>query len=72
MTIKTDAVVIGAGPVGLFSVFELGILGFSPDSIVNRILDCKSEFVITADEGLRGQKVIPLKKNIDEALKKMS
>ena len=44
--------------------------GFSPDSIVNRILDCKSEFVITADEGLRGQKVIPLKKNIDEALKK--
>ena len=44
--------------------------GFSPDSIVNRILDCKSEFVITADEGLRGQKVIPLKKNVDEALKK--
>jgi acetyl-CoA synthetase len=44
--------------------------GFSPDSIINRILDCKSEFVITADEGLRGQKVIPLKKNIDEALKK--
>ena len=44
--------------------------GFSPDSIVNRILDCKSEFVITANEGLRGQKIIPLKKNIDEALKK--
>jgi acetyl-CoA synthetase len=44
--------------------------GFSPDSIVNRVLDCKSEYVITADEGLRGQKVIPLKKNIDEALKK--
>ena len=44
--------------------------GFSPDSIVNRVLDCKSEFVITADEGLRGQKVIPLKKNIEEALKK--
>ena len=44
--------------------------GFSPDSIVNRVLDCKSEFIITADEGLRGQKVIPLKKNVDEALKK--
>jgi acetyl-CoA synthetase len=44
--------------------------GFSPDSIINRVLDCKSEFVITADEGLRGQKVIPLKKNVDEALKK--
>ena len=36
--------------------------GFSPDSISNRILNCKSEYIITADEGLRGQKIIPLKK----------
>lgn len=43
--------------------------GFSPDSLANRILDCKSEYLITADEGIRGQKVIPLKKNCDEALK---
>jgi acetyl-CoA synthetase len=43
--------------------------GFSPDSIAGRILDCSSDFVITADEGLRGGKHIPLKANTDEALK---
>jgi len=43
--------------------------GFSPDSLAGRILDCKSDFVITADEGLRGGKPIPLKANTDEALK---
>jgi len=44
--------------------------GFSPDSIAGRIDDCESDFVITADEGLRGGKKIPLKKNVDEALAK--
>ena len=43
--------------------------GFSPDSIANRIQDCDSRLVITADEGLRGGKVVPLKANVDEALK---
>jgi acetyl-CoA synthetase len=42
--------------------------GFSPDSIAGRVLDCSSDFVITADEGLRGGKHIPLKANTDEAL----
>jgi acetyl-CoA synthetase len=42
--------------------------GFSPDSIANRIEDCDSKVVITADEGVRGGKKIPLKANIDEAL----
>ena len=36
--------------------------GFSPESLAGRIIDCKSEYVITADEGVRGQKSIPLKK----------
>jgi acetyl-CoA synthetase len=44
--------------------------GFSPDSIAGRILDCKSDYVITADEGLRGGKHIPLKANTDDALKR--
>jgi acetyl-CoA synthetase len=44
--------------------------GFSPDSIAGRITDCDSRIVITADEGLRGGKAIPLKKNVDEALEK--
>ncbi|MEI7609001.1 MAG: acetate--CoA ligase [Rhodospirillaceae bacterium] len=43
--------------------------GFSPDSIKDRVLDCDSDFVITADEGLRGGRKIPLKGNVDEALK---
>ncbi len=42
--------------------------GFSPDSIAGRIQDCDSKIVITADEGLRGGKPVPLKKNVDEAL----
>jgi len=44
--------------------------GFSPDSLVGRITDCKSKLVITADEGLRGGKTIKLKHNTDEALTK--
>jgi acetyl-CoA synthetase len=44
--------------------------GFSADSISGRILDCKSEFVITADEGVRGGKTIPLKQTVDKALLK--
>jgi len=44
--------------------------GFSPDSIADRIIDCKSDFIITADEGYRAGKIIPLKNNVDEALKR--
>jgi len=44
--------------------------GFSPDSIAGRIADCASKLVITADEGLRGGKKVPLKVNVDEALKR--
>ena len=42
--------------------------GFSADSIAGRILDCKSDFVVTADEGLRGGKSMPLKETVDKAL----
>lgn len=46
--------------------------GFSSDSIADRIAGCDSNYVITADEGYRGGKTIPLKKNIDDALKKLA
>lgn len=45
--------------------------GFSPDSLADRIRDCDSSFLITADEGLRGGKPVALKKNVDEALTKV-
>ena len=41
--------------------------GFSPDALAGRIHDCESNIVITADEGVRGAKAIPLKANVDEA-----
>ena len=44
--------------------------GFSPDSLAARIEGCKSKLVITADEGLRGGRKVPLKVNADEAVKK--
>ncbi len=42
--------------------------GFSPDSLAGRISDCASTIVITADEGVRGGKKVPLKANVDQAL----
>ena len=42
--------------------------GFSPDALAGRIQDCNSTIIITADEGVRGGKTIPLKSNVDEAI----
>ncbi|NNL62953.1 MAG: acetate--CoA ligase [Woeseiaceae bacterium] len=42
--------------------------GFSPDALAGRIVDCESNIVVTADEGLRGGRVVPLKANVDAAL----
>ena len=46
--------------------------GFSPDSLSGRIEDAQSKFVITSDEGLRGGRPVPLKKNTDEAIAKVA
>jgi len=43
--------------------------GFSPDSLAGRIEDCQSTIVITADEGLRGGRAVPLKANVDNAIR---
>jgi acetyl-CoA synthetase len=50
------------------AVHSIVFAGFSPDSLANRIQDCGSRLVITADEGLRGGKRVPLKANVDAAL----
>lgn len=46
--------------------------GFSPESLKNRILDCESSLVITADEGCRGGKTTAIKKNVDQAIKDLN
>ncbi|MEO1205158.1 MAG: acetate--CoA ligase [Pseudomonadota bacterium] len=53
----------------LGAVHSIVFAGFSPDSLLNRVEDAGSTFVITSNEGLRGGKRVPLKKNTDEALK---
>ncbi|WP_298190002.1 acetate--CoA ligase [Novosphingobium sp.] len=51
------------------AIHSIVFAGFSPDALAGRIIDCDSRLVITADEGLRGGKKVPLKANVDEALK---
>ena len=50
------------------AIHSVVFAGFSPDSLQTRILDIKARFVVTADEGLRGGKIVPLKKNVDKVL----
>ena len=52
------------------AIHSVVFAGFSPDSLAQRITDCQSKIVITADEGLRGGKKVPLKANVDAALAK--
>jgi acetyl-CoA synthetase len=54
------------------AIHSIVFAGFSPDSLGGRIEDAKSKVIITSDEGLRGGKSVPLKKNTDEALAKVA
>ena len=60
----------------MFACMRIGAIhsvvfgGFSPEAISSRILDADCEYVITADEGIRGGKTIPLKFSVDKALEK--
>ena len=67
---------IPAAAVAMLACARIGAIhsvvfgGFSPESLCGRIEDCGSKVVITADEGLRGGKRVPLKANVDAALDK--
>ncbi|GGZ96898.1 acetate--CoA ligase [Novosphingobium arvoryzae] len=50
------------------AIHSIVFAGFSPEALAGRITDCDSTIVLTADEGLRGGKKVPLKDNVDEAL----
>ena len=52
------------------AIHSVVFAGFSPDSLAQRIKDCQSRIIITADEGLRGGKKVPLKANVDAAIAK--
>jgi acetyl-CoA synthetase len=52
----------------LGAIHSVVFAGFSPEALAGRIQDCDSRFVITADEGVRGGKITPLKANVDRAL----
>ena len=52
------------------AIHSVVFAGFSPDSLAQRITDCQSKIIITADEGLRGGKKVPLKANVDAAIAK--
>jgi acetyl-CoA synthetase len=66
---ETAFAMLACARIGAVHIVIFG--GFSADSIADRIKDCEAQWVITADEGLRGGKKLPLKSQVDEALKKV-
>ncbi len=67
MVIEAAVAILACARIGAIHSVVFG--GFSPDSLAKRIQDCDSNLVITADEGRRGGRRVPLKANTDEALK---
>jgi acetyl-CoA synthetase len=64
-----DAAVAMLACARIGAVHSVVFGGFAPNSIADRVIDCASKLIITADEGLRGGRRIPLKANVDAALK---
>jgi len=68
MIVEAAVAMLACARVGAIHSVVFG--GFSPDSLANRIRDCDSRLVVTADEGRRGGRRIPLKANVDAALER--
>ena len=67
MIVEAAVAMLACARVGAIHSVVFG--GFSPNSIADRVSDCASKLIITADEGMRGGRKIPLKANVDAALK---
>lgn len=67
MIVESVVAMLACARVGAIHSVVFG--GFAPQSIADRVADCTSKLIITADEGLRGGKKVPLKANVDAALK---
>jgi acetyl-CoA synthetase len=68
MVPEAAAAMLACARIG--AVHSIVFAGFSPEALCGRIQDCQSDIVLTADEGLRGGKKVPLKANVDAALEK--
>ena len=67
MIVEAAVAMLACARIG--AVHNVVFGGFSANSIADRVGDCKAKVIITADEGLRGTKKVPLKANVDAALK---
>jgi acetyl-CoA synthetase len=69
MIVEAAYAILACARIGAIHSVIFG--GFSPDSIAGRVDDCKSTIIVTADEGIRGGRKIPLKANVDAACEKV-
>jgi acetyl-CoA synthetase len=67
MIVEAAVAMLACARIGAIHSVVFG--GFSPNSIADRVSDCASKLIITADEGVRGGRKVPLKANVDAALK---
>ncbi len=70
MIVEAAYAILACARIGAIHSVIFG--GFSPDSIAGRVDDCKSTIIVTADEGIRGGRKIPLKANVDAACEKVT
>ena len=72
MTMIPEAAVAMLSCTRIGAIHSVVFGGFSPEALAGRLEDCNSKFIITSDEGVRGGKLIPLKRNVDDAISKVN